>query len=260
MTRSSQAGVDRLIADAVAVPLSGWDFSRLEGRVRSDPLPWDYRALAGAAARRATRVLDIDTGGGEVLATLGVPAGSVAVEPYAPNVPVARARLQAYGIEVRERTASRLPVEDAAFDLVLNRHGALDPTEIARVLRPGGSVWTQQVGAVNDAELNAAFGAAPPVGGLASAADGTAQLQAAGLDVVRAEEAWPGSRYLDVGAVVLQLRAVSWQVPGFDVDRHRSELLEIDRVIRTSGAFTVTSHRLLFHAVRPGPAPRLPRR
>lgn len=248
---SWQPDVDRLVADAASAPLSGWDFSRLDDRVRTDPLPWDYIALARGAAGRAERVLDIDTGGGEVLATLGAPAGSVAVEPYPPNVPVARARLQPYGIEVRARSGSRLPVEDAGFDLVLNRHGALDPTEIARVLRPGGSVWTQQVGADNDAELNAAFAAPPPTGGLSTPAAGADLLRAAGLDVVRADEAWPRSAYLDVGAVVLQLRAVSWQVPDFDVDRHRRRLAEIDRVIRTTGAFTVTSHRLLFHAVRP---------
>lgn len=248
---SSQADVDRLVTEAAAVPLSGWDFSRLKGRVRSEPLPWDYVALARAAAHRAERVLDIDTGGGEVLATLGARAGSVAVEPYPPNVPVARAHLQPYGIDVRARTGDRLPVEDAGFDLVLNRHGALDPTEIARVLRPGGSVWTQQVGADNDAELNAAFAAAPPTDGLPSAAAGAALLRASGLDVVRADEAWPRSAYLDVGAVVLQLRAVSWQVPDFDVDRHRHQLVEIDRTIRATGAFTVSSHRLLFHAVVP---------
>ena len=69
--------------------------------------------------------------------------------------------------------------------------------------------------------------------------------------MLRADEAWPQTRFLDVGAVVLHLRAVSWQVPDFDVVRHRPQLLEIDRIIRTDGAFTVTDHRLLLHAVRP---------
>ncbi|HEY5788452.1 MAG TPA: ubiquinone biosynthesis protein [Microlunatus sp.] len=251
MTRSSSGDADLLLAEAAAVPLSGWDFSRLAGRVVSDPLPWDYLALAGAAVGGAQRVLDIDTGGGEVLASLGVPRGSVALEPYPPNVPVARQRLLPYGIEVRARTGRRLPCESLEFDVVLNRHGALDPAEIARVLQPGGVLWTQQVGASNDAELNTAFGAAPPIGGLSTAAEGAELLRAAGLDVLRADEAWPQIRFLDVGAIVLQLRAVSWQVPGFDVARHRPELLEIDRIIRTDGAFTVTDHRLLFHAVRP---------
>ena len=177
MTRSPTADVDRLLAEAAAEPLSGWDFTRLAGRVVSDPLPWDYVALAAEAAGRAERVLDIDTGGGEVLATLGVPSGSVALEPYPPNLPVARARLLPYGIEVRARTDRRLPCDSSDFDLVLNRHGALDPAEIARVLRPGGVFWTQQVGADNDAELNTALGAAPVVGGLSSAADAAALLR-----------------------------------------------------------------------------------
>jgi SAM-dependent methyltransferase len=251
MTSSSRAEVDRLLAEAAAEPLSGWDFSRLAGRVVSDLLPWDYAALAGEAADRAARALDIDTGGGEVLATVGVPRGSVALEPYPPNVPVARARLLPYGIEVRARTSRRLPCASSDFDLVLNRHGALDPAEVARVLRPGGLFWTQQVGAHNDAELNAALGEAPVVGGLPSAADAAEQLHAAGLQVLRADDAWPQTRFLVVGAVVLHLRAVSWQVPGFDVVRHRPQLMEIDRIMRTEGAFTVTDHRLLLHAVRP---------
>ena len=191
MTRSPTTDVDRLLAEAAAEPLSGWDFTRLAGRVVSDPLPWDYVALAAEAAGRAERVLDIDTGGGEVLATLGVPSGSVALEPYPPNLPVARARLLPNGIEVRARTDRRLPCDSSDFDLVLNRHGALDPAEIARVLRPGGAFWTQQVGADNDAELNTALGAPPVMGGLSSAADAAELLRAAGLRVLRADEAWP---------------------------------------------------------------------
>lgn len=241
----------RMIAEAAAAPMSGWDFSFLDGRAIGDPLPWDYFSLARDAARQARRVLDIDTGGGEVLVRLGVPAGSVALEPYPPNLPLARARLQPQGIEVRARPGQRLPCPDRSFDLVLNRHGAFDPTEICRVLQPGGMMLSQQVGAGNDAELNLALEALPPEGGLRSAAEGAELLAAAGLSVVRADDAWVQTRYLDIGAVVLQLRAVSWQVPGFDVDRHRRQLLEIARAIHRDGAFAVTSHRLLLTAALP---------
>jgi hypothetical protein len=75
-------------------------------------------------------------------------------------------------------------------------------------------------------------------------------LEAAGLTITRAEEAFPRTRYLDVGAIVLQLRAVPWQVPGFDVDRHRQRLQAIHNQIIQHGAFTVTSHRLLLEATR----------
>ena len=117
------------------------------------------------------------------------------------------------------------------------------------MLQPGGLLWTQQVGAGNDAGLNAALGPYrrrwSRLGG-----GGFRPAQAAGLDVLRADEASAATRFLDVGAVVLQLRAVGWQVPDFDVERHRPQLLEIDRIIRTNGSFTVTDHRLLFQAVR----------
>lgn len=242
---------DRLIADAAATPLVGWDFSALDGRVVTEPLPWDYVALARGAVTRAARVLDIDTGGGEVLAQLGVPAGSLAVEPYPPNVGVAEKRLRPLGVEVRPRVDGALPVEDASVDLVLNRHGALDLVEVARVLERGGTFLSQQVGAANDAQLSAALGAPSP--GVRSADELEAvvgAMRAAGFDVARAQHATSTSRYLDIGAVVLQLRLVGWQVPGFDVDRHRDELLAVHDVIATRGAFVVTSHRLLLQDLR----------
>jgi SAM-dependent methyltransferase len=243
---------DALIDQARAVALSGWDFSFLAGRIASEALPWSYVDLATEASRAATRVLDIDTGGGELLALINPPQGSVAVEPYPPNVAVATAALASLGVQVRPRTTSRLPVSDAAFDLVLNRHGTVDADEVSRVLQPGGVFLTQQVGSDNDVEFNDAFGLGPAKFG--SALDNLEQagesLEATGLTVTRAEEAWPRSRYLDVGAVVLQLRAVPWQVLGFDVDRHRKQLQVIHQQILRHGAFTVTNHRLLLEATR----------
>lgn len=243
-------GADRLIGDVARQPLSGWDFSALVGRAVSESLPWDYLELARSAAARCDRALDVDTGGGEVLASVEVPRGSAALEPYPPNLPLARERLLPYGIEVRARSDHRLPYEDNAFDLVLNRHGDLEPSEIARVLRPDGRLLSQQVAAGNDPEFNNALGAPLPVGGLRGTAEAAALLQSAGLEVVHVREAWPTTRYLDVGAVVLHLRTVTWQVPGFDPDRHRPQLHAIDRIIRTRGAFVVTSHRVLMEAVR----------
>lgn len=41
-------------------------------------------------------------------------------------------------------------------------------------------------------------------------------------------EDFPVTRYRDIGAVVYELRAVSWQVPGFDVAMFDKQLREID--------------------------------
>lgn len=70
-------------------PFSGWDFSRLAGR-RESLRPhdtWDYTATVRRAMGGATALLDMDTGGGEFLATLApLPPDTVAIEGYPPNV------------------------------------------------------------------------------------------------------------------------------------------------------------------------------
>jgi SAM-dependent methyltransferase len=242
----------RLVDEAWAVEPRGWDLTALAGRTVAQPLPWDYVALARDVARRATRALDVDTGGGEVLAEVRPPPGSLAIEPHPPNVPVAAARLRPLGVEVRVRTGPRLPVDDGSADLVLNRHGHLDLGETVRVLRPGGRLLTQQVGAANDLELNAALEIPYAPGEAPTSADAlTVAATAAGLVVERVQEARPTTVYADVGAVVLQLRMVPWQAPGFDPERHLAQLYRLDEQIRERGGFTVTSHRLLLVASRP---------
>lgn len=243
----------QLIDQANAVTIDGWHFSFLQGRVASTPLPWDYEGLAKARTAAATRVLDVDTGGGEVLARLQPPAGSVAVEDWPTNIPIAGTRLTPLSVEVRQRLNGKLPVEAASVDLVLNRHGDLDLTESARVLRPGGRLLTQQVAPENESEIAQAFGMPTTMfpntfadlAGLGSAATSAgllAELQAAAVTV---------TRYLDVGALVLQLRAVSWQVPDFTTDAYRDVLWRIHCQIEDTGSFDVHSRRLLLEAHRP---------
>ena len=82
-------------------PFSGWDFSYLDGRMVEDlsVLTWDYRAAIEARLPHIHSLLDIDTGGGEVLASFKpLPADTCATESYAPNILVARRRLEPLGV------------------------------------------------------------------------------------------------------------------------------------------------------------------
>jgi hypothetical protein len=63
-----QRTFDELVAEAAAVPVEGWDFSWLEGRATEERPPWGYSGLLRERLARARAVLDIQTGGGEVLA------------------------------------------------------------------------------------------------------------------------------------------------------------------------------------------------
>ena len=91
-----------------------------------------------ATARAA---LDIETGGGEVLASVERPPRIlVATESWPPNVAAARGRLDPLGAHVvAVADAPTLPFVAGAFDLVVSRHPVVVIwDEIARVLASGG--------------------------------------------------------------------------------------------------------------------------
>jgi SAM-dependent methyltransferase len=232
-------------------PFEGWDFSYLQDRmVEADP-PWDYLALAKAAASRADDLLDVATGGGEILSSLAPFFGrATAVEGFPPNVAVARRRLEPLGVSVfQANTRSGMPFDDGRFDLVLNRHGGFRAAEMHRVLRPGGVFLTQQVGGDNLADLIEAFGAdlAYPRNMLALVLD---DLRALGFDVRRGEE-WRGPvTFLDVGALVYFLKAVPWVVEGFDLERHLDVLQALHARLRPGRPLRFTYTRFLIEAVK----------
>ncbi|WP_344211786.1 SAM-dependent methyltransferase [Kribbella sancticallisti] len=244
---------EELVEEALAASFSGWDFGWLGYRAVSADLSWSYDRLARSALEQATRVLDIDTGGGELLASLApLPEATIATEGYEPNVPLAQCRLAALGVDVRRHgVLDPLPVEDDAVDLVLNRHGRLEAPELARVLRTGGVLVTQQVGSRNHADLNEALGAPPVMLAAANHCEGAVNaLHEQGFEILEAAEEWPEFVFLDVGAIVFHLRAIPWQIPDFDVDKYEPALRALDQRIRTEGPFVAHNHRYLIRARR----------
>ena len=240
-------GYDELVGEAVGVPMTGWEFAWLDGRALGSEPSWSYPAVVRPLLRRAHSVLDLDTGGGELLAELApLPPHTVAVESWAANTPVARDRLTPYGVSV----VTELPGGEDEFDLVLSRHGRLPADDIARLLRRGGTVVSQQVGSEDLADLNAALGAPKPHLKQWNADVAVAALEAAGLQVTDVREERPALAFHDVGAVVYQLRAVPWQIRDFQTQRYDRGLRRLDALIRTHGHFTATAHRFLIQATR----------
>ncbi len=238
------------IQDAAA-PFEGWDFSYLDGRFVEGEPPWSYLDLARAAVSRASDILDVATGGGEVFASLApFPERATAVEGHVPNLPIARRRLEPLGVPVFEgNTRSGMPFADGAFDLVLNRHGGFRAREMHRVLKPGGTFLTQQVGGDNLADLTEAFGSSLPY------PDNTLgrvceELVALGCEIRRAED-WRGAvSFADVGAVIYFLKAIPWVVRGFDVERHLNELEALQAKLDDGEPLEFTYTRFLIEAVK----------
>lgn len=252
---ASAKSFDQLVSEASRTPFSGWDFSALDGRWRHENPPWDYSALARDRIAHASGLLDLGTGGGEVLSSMApLPRKTFATEGYAPNLEVARRRLTPLGVQVLPiGPDNRIPLPDGVVDLVLDRHEEFDPGEVHRVLAPGGLFVAQQVGGLNNVELRERFGAeaSVPTNDVSSSAALANEIARAGF-VVRRQEEWIGfTEFLDVGAVVYYLKAIPWEVPGFSVSRHRAMLEEIHHGILATGSLRVTSHRLLVIAQRP---------
>jgi SAM-dependent methyltransferase len=244
---------DELLAEATSQEFSGWDFSFMDGRWRESPPTWDYRRLILDRLKRASSLLDMGTGGGEFLASLPLlPADTSATEGYPPNLPLARRRLEPLGVWVEAPlSGGRLPFADGRFDLVINRHEAYVPTEVRRVLAPGGRFLTQQVGGRDNIRLNQVLGAA----GARQYGDwdlsrAVHELEEAGLRIVYAREEFPETLFVDVGAVAYYLKAIPWQIDGFSVDEYREPLWALHQTIQADGGLLVTSHRFLVEAER----------
>lgn len=137
-------------AEEQQAQIKGWDFSYLEHRFDSgeNNLPWDFRQVIRQYVKPTDRLLDIDTGGGEFLLSLGHPnVLTSATEGYAPNIALCKKKFDRLGIDFHPMTdAGKMPFADRQFDVILNRHGRYNVSEIFRVLKPGGFFLTQQVG------------------------------------------------------------------------------------------------------------------
>jgi SAM-dependent methyltransferase len=261
-------GFDELIAEALRQPFAGWDFSWVKDRMVEAPLQWDYIVEVRKRLDGVSALLDLGTGGGEVLSNLApFPARTFATEEYAPNAPIAAGRLHPLGAQVVRYEAPMenyaapgsprpnkpgLPFRDGAFDLVIDRHEAYLSAEVFRVIRPGGRFVTQQCGGTNFLELNDKLGIPRPSYEPWCLDAAKAQLQAAGFEKVSGREQVHPTLFRDVGAVVYYLRTVPWQVPDFTVSKHLEALGEIHRQIETGGPLKIGAHHFIVEAVKPG--------
>jgi SAM-dependent methyltransferase len=243
-------------AEEAIAQIHGWDFSHIDGRhIEENDLPWDYRAEILARLTPEMRILDLDTGGGEFLRSLGhPPTQTAATEGYPPNIALCARELLSLGIDFRPADVKgKLPFGDGEFDLILNRHGDLNPAEIARLLRPGGRFITQQVGADNDRALvKLLLGDTPtpfPDQHLTIAAD---RFKAAGLTIEAAAEHFGTIRFFDVGALVWFARIIEWEFPGFSVDTCLDALECAQALIERNGEISAQTHRFFLVARRPG--------
>jgi SAM-dependent methyltransferase len=249
---------EELVAEADSVSVDGWDFAWLDGRATEERPSWGYQRLISRHFAKASAALEIQTGGGEVLAGAGpFPATMAATESWPPNAALATTLLHPLGIVVVQTPAeSALPFAAEAFDLVTSRHpNSVAWSEIARVLRPGGTYLAQHVGPETVSELVEYFiGPQPEAWARRHPDNESAAARAAGLEVVEMRVERLRQEYFDIGAVIYFLRKVIWAVPDFTVDRYRDRLRELHERIEADGPFITHATRVLVQARRAGPS------
>ena len=236
--------------------IHGWDFSHIEGRYKEDTdFPWDYRQVIREYLTPNQKLLDIDTGGGEFLLSLGHPyENTAATENFSPNVELCMETLLPLGIDFRQADGNgKLPYPDACFDTVIDRHGDYNPAEICRVLKTGGVFLTQQVGAENDRELvELLCGKLPLPFPEQYGERAVEKFRGAGFSVLRLEECFRPIRFYDVGALVWFARVIPWEFPDFSVDTHLENLLKAQLVLEERGCVEGRTHRFLLVARKEG--------
>ncbi len=230
---------------------AGWDLGFVNKRSVDSPPPWDYEARARELAATASRVLDIGTGGGEVYARIatGLPGRFHACEEWVVNAHFAPERLRPLGIDVVhcQTGERRLPYRNAAFDLVLARHEAIDPLEVDRILAPGGACLTQQVVPDVWPELREFFPrAAVFPDHWHEYPEGFRRL---GYTVTARRHDYRVA-FETLGDLVAMLLVAPWEVPGFDPEADLDALLALERALITKDGIVLSEGLYILEAAR----------
>ncbi len=232
-----------------AKQMEGWTWEIAPKRI-GPPYPWDYVARARELLAIANFVLDIGTGGGEVLTSIcqGFDVRVIATEAWAPNLPIASKTLSVVHANVVHADHNHLPFAGHSFDVVLARHQDFEAGQCARVLAHGGHLLTQQVANSNWKELRIYF---PRMGEGISYFDGyQSDLLSAGFEIIDANTHETSICFAGLSELVYALSATPWTIPGFDIDADFDALMELDGELRGSDGIVLTESRFILEAER----------
>lgn len=240
--------LERLLA-AEQMPFSGWDFSSFEPYMVETPLRWDFEALVTKRLTPTSRLLDLGTGGGELLRRLSHPPTQTWVtENHPPNVALLMEQFALQGVHVHVCDgAGPLPFASNSFDVVMNRHETIDFHEVFRVLKLGGACVVQQVGFQNNLDL-----AKKLLGYPVSHSKKTQGLEAyhraaveAGFEVEFMDEMFPEIRFKRLETLVRFAKVIHWEFPSFSVKTCIKQLEALQETLEQTGEIVGREHRFV---------------
>lgn len=229
---------------------TGWSFPVHARKLQERN--WNYDARARALVGSAASVLDIGTGGGERFSSYceRYAGSAVATEGWHVNAPIAHATLRPIGIDVVFCDDEHLPLAGETFDLVLNRHSALDPFDVARILKPGGTLLTEQVWS-HWPELKRYFPRMEEFAGLFRRY--SQACRDAGLELRDCRAHIVPAAFENLGDLVFMLTVANWTLPDFDpLGRDLPVLLKLERELTTPDGLVLSDGAFLIEAFKPG--------
>lgn len=230
------------------IEFKGWDFSYMESRWKQENLPWCYSDLVREYLSSEMDLLDMGTGGGELLLTFDHPYNKTSVtEGWLPNYQLLQKQLQPKGITVAfvdETDQLHFPTD--SFDLVLNSHESYDLKEVRRVLKPGGIFITQQVGDKNGNILSEKLRTTiQPKNMDWSLQIVQKELVKENFDIMFAKEYFPYQRFFDLEGLIYYVKRIPWEYPEFPVETQFNQLLELQNELLNKGFIYNRQHRFM---------------
>jgi len=239
-------------------PFSGWNFEYLTktGRMVEAPIKWNYYNMVLPYLLKAETMLDMGTGGGEVLSQFQpLPPNTYATEQYKPNAAVARERLGPLGVKVFAIEEEKeppfnvnLPFDDGFFDLIISRHEAYYPQELMRVLKSEGIFITQQVGSTSLSNLKQFLTEGDETISNWNLKSAVEELKSVGFNILEQQEDIQFYRFYDVGAVAYLMKAIPWIIEDFTIDKYKNKLRELHIQIQENGFCDAPLHRFIIVA------------
>jgi len=223
----------------------GWDFSYVKNRIIEDKLPWNYEEIVEKIFIDKNCLLDMHTGGGELLVSLkNLPVKVYATEGYEPNIPIADKRLKEKNIILKPLVnVDKIPFDNDFFDIIINRHGSFNINELKRTLQKDGLFITQQVGGLNSIELNMAFETKTMDYVEWCLVKNIDMFRKSGMEIIEYSEYIGKMKFMDIGSVVYYLKCIPWQVNDFSIDQYYEKLEILYEIMKKDGFINITMHR-----------------
>lgn len=230
----------------------GWNFNSIAADFWQEGLSWSYADLVKEYLNQEMNLLDMGTGGGELLLSFKHPYTKTSVtEGWLPNFELLQEKLVPQGVQVKfVEEDDILDYPDDTFDIVLNSHESFSIEEVKRVLKSGGLFISQQVGDNNG--INLASRLIPnyrKTDFTLHLSSVVKELRESNFEVVKQFEEYPIQKFYSMDALIYYGRTISWEFPNFEVTTHMEELLALYEELQRAGFIYNQEHRFIFVAI-----------